>query len=192
MLIRQQILGGIADGRISLAFRRWTRPTVKAGGTLLTAIGQLAIDTVEPVDAAMIDDAEAVCAGYANRGALLAELDQRGTGPIYRIALRYIGADPRIALRADADLDDGALTALAARLERLDRNGAWTKAALELIAAHPARRAGDLAAMLGQETAPFKLSVRKLKALGLTESLEVGYCLSPRGEAIRTWLQRQR
>ena len=29
----------------------------------------------------------------------------------------------------------------------------------------------------------FKLNVRKLKALGLTESLEVGYRLSPRGAA---------
>lgn len=192
MLIRQQILSGIADGRIDLAFRRWTRPTVKAGGTLLTTIGRLAIDSVEPVDAAMIDEADAVRAGHATRAALLAELDRRGTGPIYRIALRYFGADPRIALRADADLDGEALTALVARLERLDRGGAWTEAMLDLIAMHPARRAGDLAAMRGQETAPFKTDVRKLKSLGLTESLETGYRLSPRGEAIRAWLRRQR
>ncbi len=33
------------------------------------------------------------------------------------------------------------------------------------------------------ETAWFKTNVRKLKALGLTESLEVGYRLSPRGRA---------
>ena len=45
MLIRQQILSGIADGKIDLAFRRWTRPTVKAGGTLLTTIGRLANDS---------------------------------------------------------------------------------------------------------------------------------------------------
>ena len=31
---------------------------------------------------------------------------------------------------------------------------------------------------------PFKLNVRKLKALGLTESLEVGYRLSPRGKSL--------
>ena len=30
----------------------------------------------------------------------------------------------------------------------------------------------------------FKTDVRKLKELGLTESLEVGYRLSPRGEAV--------
>jgi hypothetical protein len=36
-------------------------------------------------------------------------------------------------------------------------------------------------------TAAFKTDVRKLKGLGLTESLEVGYRLPPRGQA---WLER--
>jgi hypothetical protein len=38
---------------------------------------------------------------------------------------------------------------------------------------------------MGRETLPFKRDVRKLKELGLTESLEVGYRLSPRGRAYR-------
>ena len=54
---------------------------------------------------------------------------------------------------------------------------------LRAIAARPATRAADLAAGFGRETQPFKLDVRKLKNLGLTISLEVGYRLSPRGEA---------
>jgi hypothetical protein len=37
------------------------------------------------------------------------------------------------------------------------------------------------------EMPPFKVNVRKLKALGLTESLEIGYRLSARGHA---WLAR--
>jgi hypothetical protein len=45
-------------------------------------------------------------------------------------------------------------------------------------------RAADLAAAAGRERHPFKTDVRKLKALGLTESLEVGYRLSPRGLAL--------
>jgi biotin operon repressor len=45
-------------------------------------------------------------------------------------------------------------------------------------------RAADLAAGLGRERAAFKADVRKLKELGLTESLEVGYRLSPRGRAL--------
>jgi hypothetical protein len=42
-------------------------------------------------------------------------------------------------------------------------------------------RAPDLAASNGWETQAFKLDVRKLKNLGLTISLRVGYELSPRG-----------
>jgi predicted transcriptional regulator len=42
----------------------------------------------------------------------------------------------------------------------------------------------ELAKALGAERFAFKQDVRKLKELGLTESLEVGYRLSPRGEAV--------
>ena len=53
-----------------------------------------------------------------------------------------------------------------------------------VIDAHPGIRAGDLWVMVGQEKTTFKLNVRRLKALGLTESLEVGYRLSPRGKSL--------
>jgi hypothetical protein len=61
---------------------------------------------------------------------------------------------------------------------------------LELVASRPGVRAADLAASLGRETLPFKVDVRKLKELGLTESLEVGYRLSPRGRAVMRRLRR--
>jgi hypothetical protein len=48
----------------------------------------------------------------------------------------------------------------------------------------PATYSGLLANYLGISQAEFKPWVRKLKALGLTESLEVGYRLSPRGEKV--------
>ena len=73
------------------------------------------------------------------------------------------------------------------RLRRLDagsRHGPWTRTVLELIRDRPEVRAPDLAASLGRETQPFKRDVRKLKELGLTESLERGYRLSPRGRAV--------
>ena len=54
----------------------------------------------------------------------------------------------------------------------------------ELISDQPEIRAADLAAGLGRERVPFKRDVRKLKELGLTESLESGYRLSPRGRAL--------
>ena len=88
--------------------------------------------------------------------------------------LAWAGEDPRLALRASADLTDDDVAALDTRLERLDRassHGRWTIATLRLIADRPQVRAPDLAASVGRETAPFKIDVRKLKGLGLTISL---------------------
>ncbi len=60
--------------------------------------------------------------------------------------------------------------------------GPWTYEVLQAIADNPGLRAPDLAASFGRETLPFKRDVRKLKELGLTISLEVGYELSKRGQ----------
>jgi len=186
MLFRANILAGVATGEIRLAFRRWRRPTVKAGGRLRTGVGELAIESVDPVDPVSIGAAEAALAGHASLAALRRELDARPEGTVYRIAFRLARPDPHIALRGDAHPDAATVDDIRRRLDRLDRasrHGPWTRAVLELVAAHPARRASDLAAMHGMETAPFKRDVRKLKELGLTESLDVGYRLSPRGRA---------
>ena len=91
-----------------------------------------------------------------------------------------------MALRSRAKLNAEERAELTKRLDRLDRasrTGPWTATVLDLIAGNPGTRAPDLAAGLGRETLPFKRDVRKLKELGLTESLPVGYRLSPRGEA---------
>jgi hypothetical protein len=42
MLIPVGILRGIADGSVTLAFRRWERPRVRAGGRQRTSIGVIA------------------------------------------------------------------------------------------------------------------------------------------------------
>jgi hypothetical protein len=187
VLFRRRSLDGIRAGEITLAFRRWDRPRARAGGRQRTVIGELAIDSVEPVDRAAITAADAARAGHASLEELFAELDARGDSQIWRIELHWAGEDPRRALREQADLDDAELERLRARLERLDqasRHGAWTRVTLEAIAANPALRAEDLAGQLGREKLPFKRDVRKLKELGLTESLLVGYRLSPRGRAL--------
>ncbi len=58
-----------------------------------------------------------------------------------------------------------------------------------IIAARPGAPARSLAADVGMAPGAFKRQVRKLKELGLTESLEVGYRLSPRGQTLaeRLW-----
>ncbi|MCY3880985.1 MAG: hypothetical protein OXG61_02575 [Chloroflexi bacterium] len=188
MLLKRATLEGIAEGRITLAFRRWKRPTVRAGGELRTSISVLGIDAVDRVSEGDITDTDARAAGYPDLDALLSELNRRPEGDLYRVALHLAGDDPRAALREQDALDDEAVAAIAARLDRFDRSsrrGPWTEAVLRLIADSPGTRAPDLAASLGRETQPFKRDVRKLKELGLTESLEIGYRLSPRG---RAWL----
>ncbi len=68
-------------------------------------------------------------------------------------------------------------------------HGPWTLAVLRAIRANPERRAGDLAAELRAPRLPFKVDVRKLKELGLTESLPIGYRLSARGAAVLAHLE---
>jgi len=184
VLFRQDVLRRIGDGEVTLAFRRWRRPTVKAGGTLRTNAGVLAIDSVEVVDERDVTDADALRAGAPDRETVLREGPQ--DRPLYRVEFRLAGPDPRIALRRRRTIGAEERAEIDARLARFDaasRHGPWTGQVLALIAEHPGTRAPDLAASLGRETAPFKADVRKLKELGLTESLEVGYRLSPRGRA---------
>jgi hypothetical protein len=191
MLFPQRTLRGIEAGEVTLAFRRWRRPTVRAGGTLRTRVGVLAIESVEPVAEDAITDSEAHRAGAAGREELIAGLRPEGT--LYRVAFRLAGPDPRIALRKRADIGPGERAAIDARLARLDaasRHGPWTARVLDLIARRPATRAPELAAELGRETARFKADVRKLKELGLTESLRPGYRLSPRGEVVLASVER--
>jgi len=192
MLFRQSVLSGIRDGSITLAFRSWKRPTVRAGGSLMTAAGQLAIGSVTPIDPATISAADARRAGFADRAALLHELDQRD-GKVYRIELGPLRPDPRVALRAGQP-DAGETAAIRARLDRLDAHAPapWTRRVLSVIARHPGVRAADLATQLGVERDPFKINVRKLKNLGLTISLEVGYEVSPRGHAVLASMKASR
>lgn len=174
MLLSRAVLQGIVAGEIDLAFRRWTKPTVKAGGRLRTAVGELAIDAVDVVDPAALTEEDARRAGEPSLEALLARQPLKHDRPLYRVRVRFAGADPRVALRSSLD----GVGEEAARLDERD------VAVLRLIAAHPARLAGELAEIDGRERLAFKRHVRRLKERGLTESLQVGYRLSPRGTAV--------
>lgn len=187
MLFKVATLEAIAAGDVDLAFRRWRRPRVRAGASLRTAIGLVEVLAIERVEISRLDDDQARRAGYESLAALRAELERHDGESIFRIELRHAGEDPRVALRERSILDAAEWAALARRLERMDarsESGPWTREVLRAIAEQPGRRAGDLAAALGQERLPFKARVRRLKELGLTESLEIGYRLSPRGEAL--------
>jgi hypothetical protein len=191
MLLKQSTLAGIAWGRITVAFRRWRRPRVRAGSTVRTSVGVIGIETVAPTSLNAITEREARSAGYPSWSALATDLARYGEGRLYRISLRLVGADPRLALRRQTRLTDDDLNAISKRLARFDAaGGPSARQILQVIAAQPGVRAADLAIQLRMETLPFKVRVRRLKDLGLTESLEVGYRLSPRGRALLPRLER--
>ena len=192
MLFKERFLRGIRDGTVTLAFRRWRRPSVRTGGRLRTAVGELEIKSIVEVKPELISEADAIRAGYASRAALNAELALYTEGTLYRIELGSLRPDSRISLRDSPATDEAEYNDLLERLRRLDSrapDGPWTRRVLDLLRQHPGVRAGDLCRMMDQEKEPFKINVRKLKNMGLTESLEVGYRLSPRGEALLNTLK---
>jgi hypothetical protein len=188
------VLRGVVEGSIDSAFRRWDRPRVKAGGQQRTALGVVGFTSVDVASRDELTAEDAERAGFGSLERLLSVLDRRPERPIYRVGLELVGPDPRVSLR-EALPSAHELNEIARRLLRLDqvsRHGRWTEAVLAAIGDRPGTPAVDLAARFGREKMPFKLDVRKLKELGLTESLRPGYRLSPRGESVLVWLRQRR
>lgn len=186
VMMRPVELEGVRAGTVDLAFRRWDRPRVKVGTRLRTAVGVVEIVSVDEVSLSSLRADDARRAGADSLAALKEGLTARAERPIFRVGLRYAGADPREELRATIP-DPAELAAILAGLDRLDAAspiGPWTRTTLRIIDRHPEVRAPDLAAELGRPTPEFKRDVRKLKERGLTESLAIGYRLSPRGEVV--------
>lgn len=192
MLLKKAELEAIKAGDVSLVFRRWRRPTVKSGGTLRTAVGVLAIDRVARIELTDITNGDAKAAGYGSVRELIARLGSR-TGDIYRIEVRFAGADPRVRLREDDKLGQDELEAITNKLRRLDsasRVGDWTRTVLQTIERYPKVAATTLADHTGFEKDWLKTNIRKLKNLGLTISHQPGYELSPRGKVVLRHLER--
>ena len=145
-----------------------------------------------------ITETDAERSGFSSRAELVAYLASAREQPltedteVYRIELHHGGDGDRVEIALDDELSAGELEAIASKLARLDARGPWTQETLAIIDKHPREAASRLAARLGRETQPFKVDVRKLKKLGLTQSFEVGYEISPRGRAYLTARRRKR
>lgn len=189
MLFALRFAEPIARGEVDLTFRRWKRAQVRPGRPYRTPVGRLQVDEVDVVRREDLGPDDARRAGFASVAAVLAEADRHAAdgAELYRVRFHPLDEpDPRAELAASVP-GAGDLAALGERLDAMDArsgHGPWTWATLAAIADRPGVRAPDLAASFGRETAPFKTDVRKLKALGLTHSLPVGYELSPRGRAV--------
>ena len=184
MLLNRATAEGIRDGSVSVVFRRWAVPRARPGGTQRTVAGVIRFTSVEPVVGELTDE-DARSAGLPSLQALRKADRGNRDGRLYRIGVTYDRPDERVSLREQlpSATDVTAIQDALGRLDRGRRTGPWTREILRLIASRPGVRAPDLAESLGRDTRPFKADVRKLKELGLTNSLEVGYELSPRGRA---------
>lgn len=180
MLFSQDAWPGIADGTITVTFRAWKRAQAKVGGRYRIAGMLIEATDVRQVRVEEITADDVERAGAADRDSLVKRLG--GADPVWRVDFVHLGADDRVIRRTETAPED--LAAVVARLARLDRHGEWTRATLQLIDRYPGIVSTTLAGHVGQDRAEFKLNVRKLKELGLTESLTTGYRLSPRGQAV--------
>ena len=169
----------IRAGEVTLTFRNWRRPHAKVGNVYrLRPHGAIRVTEVGHVCISAIADEDARRAGFTDAAALAAFLKVGHDAEVTRVGFEL--ADEQ-QLKRPPDLG---LADVVERLQATDRRSAspWTCRVLTLIATHPGRRAGDLAPTMGWELPKFKANVRKLKALGLTQSLETGYRLTDLGE----------
>jgi len=186
MLFQSRFHERIRNGEITCTVRIWLRPRVKVGGRYALGAGAIVVDRIREGSFDDITPALARRCGFASVVDAL-KTAKHGIGErVFIIDFHYDGKAARAApaTRA-ASVED--LLALAQKLDAMDRrsrSGAWTQATLRAIAAKPAVRAASLARALGRPRDDFKRDVRKLKNLGLTLSLEIGYRLTPKGEAL--------
>ena len=188
LLFKKAFWDGLVSGAITLTFRRWQKPHVRAGGRYRChPIGVLEVSEVRLVPAHGISEDEAQRSGFASREALvlhLAELGDLDDGSlVYRVELRHGGDGDRIEIALHDQLTKADAAAIEGKLAKMDAKRPWTKATLAIIEKQPRVAATKLAEKLGREKLEFKADVVKLKKLGLTQSFEVGYEISPRGRA---------
>jgi len=194
MLLKNKTIEGIQSDKITLIFRRWKKAGVKKGGTQMTQLGVVGIDDVKLVSENEITDRDAKKAGYGSKADLLEQMYDRDED-IYKIKVHWVSEDPRKALRLNDKLNKKQVDEIIEKLRKLDQNsqrGTWTQLYLQMIHDQPNTHAAILAGQIGLTIPTFKPWVRKLKALGLTESLRPGYRLSPRGQKVLAALRQKR
>jgi hypothetical protein len=185
MLFTAATLRGLAEGRVNCTYRRWEVVRPKVGSRFTTTAGIVEVISITPADEEQLSEQDATDAGFETIAALVKWTSAKGRGDLYRVGIVLAGPDPRVALRDSDRLAVADVSALSARLERMDgaAEHPWTHSTLRQIQRLPGVVSTELAAEAGQERRTYKLRIRRLKALGLTESLERGYRLSPRGQA---------
>ncbi|NNF36541.1 MAG: ASCH domain-containing protein [Saprospiraceae bacterium] len=176
----------IKSGEVTSALRKWKRPTVKQGGTLITRVGQLSIDKLEKISLGDVDHHILKACGIEDLESWKKKFYDKREGDLYLIRFSIKGPDPRIGLRENTNWSKDELIKIKKKLLTWDKNSGapWTLKVMNYILKYPQRRAADMALQLNIEKDILKPNIRKLKAQGLTISHSIGYELSPRGKAL--------
>jgi hypothetical protein len=190
LLFQKRFHEGLVSGAVTVTFRRWKSPHVKVGGRYRChPIGVLEVDRVELVRVADITADDAIKSGFDTVEDLIAYVKSATGEPLspstelYRVELRHGGDGDRVSIALDETITKEDAALIREKLAKMDAKGKWTKRTLAMIARHPRVAASQLAKKLKRETLELKADIRKLKRLGLTQSFEVGYEISPRGRA---------
>ncbi len=200
LLFQKRFHQGLVDGSVTLTFRAWATPRVKVGGRYrVHPIGVVQVDDVRPVRLGDVTEADALAAGFTSLAEMWAYVQPvvakklSAQTPLFRVALHHGGDGDRVEGALDDRLTADDVATLRVKLASLDARAdePWTFEVLRLIAKRPRVAASQLAKRLGRPTLPFKVDVRKLKRLGLTQSFEVGYELSPKGRAFLSLAKRR-
>lgn len=187
MLFKNNHLNNIKKGNITLAFRKWQKPSVKIGTLLHTSVGLIEIKNIEVIQENDITTEDAINSGFKNKEALFKSLSTKNKGDIFKIAIAFYSEDPRIKLREQTDVSDTEFANILSKLNRLDKfskEGVWTTKVLQTIEENPNLHAIGIAALTGFQKEWLKINIRKLKNLGLTISHSIGYEISPRGKVV--------
>lgn len=176
----------VAAGEITVTWRLWKYAHVKPGKLYASGFsfgGSIAVDDVREVRAADITDADALEAGQADAQALI-EFARSHTGRevspdtlLFRVRFHFEAESPPKPAYSIEEV-----TKRLARLDKASRTGPWTRQTLRLIEENPGVVSRQLAPQMDMPRDDFKLNARKLKALGLTLSLPVGYELTELGQ----------
>lgn len=185
MLFKEKHLNGIKSGKITLAFRKWQKASVKEGSLLLTSAGLIKIGKIESINENDISDSDALNAGFSDKEEIIKSFPPNSAGTIFKISVAYHSEDPRIKSREKEHLTEKEFSDLKKKLKQLDnysKQGLWTSKILFAVKDNPNLRAAGIAKLTGFEKEWLKVNIRKLKNLGLTISHTVGYELSPFGK----------
>ena len=192
MLFRREQHDKIASGAITRTIRVWRRAQAAVGKRhKVWTIGEIEVDAVDRTTVGALTAEDALRSGFPSLDALIAELSRTSRGAVdaatevFRVDFHYPGPSTEVRVDLQAELGAAELAEIAKKLDRMDARAEapWTRATLALIAENPGMGSKVLAERLGRERMALKADVRKLKRLGLTQSLDEGYQLSPRGRA---------